>query len=132
MKPIMRSARVAPVLFFLLGASSVRAEAPPPPEPMAIVRATGEISVDGDLSDAGWQGALSFDRFYETSPGDNIPAKVKTTLRPCTLVLFRPVSCQSACCGWVGIVSRSKLYFTSCGVIVCPSLHLTPFLTVIA
>ena len=80
MKPIMRNARVAPVLFFLLGASSVRAEAPPPPEPMAIVRATGEISVDGDLSDAGWQGALSFDRFYETSPGDNIPAKVKTTV----------------------------------------------------
>ncbi len=80
MKSSMRGAWAVPVSLLILGAASARAEAPPPPEPMAITRATGEIAVDGDLSDAGWQGALSFDRFYETSPGDNIPAKVKTTV----------------------------------------------------
>lgn len=59
----------------------VRAQdGPPPPAPMAITRAAGAIDVDGDLGDAGWQTALSFDRFYETSPGDNTPAKVKTTV----------------------------------------------------
>ncbi len=41
-------------------------------------------------------------------------------------MLLRPVSAQSGCCGWVAIFARSKLYLTSCGVIVWPSLHLTP------
>lgn len=35
--------------------------------------------MDGELDDAGWKHALIFDRFVETSPGNNIPAKVKTT-----------------------------------------------------
>ena len=56
------------------------AAAPAPTPPMDIRRATGAIAVDGDLADAGWQGALTFDNFVETSPGDNVPAKVKTTV----------------------------------------------------
>ena len=52
---------------------------PPPPGPMAVPRTSAAISVDGDLSDAGWQGAAVIDKFYETSPANNIPAKVKTT-----------------------------------------------------
>ncbi len=33
---------------------------------------------------------------------------------------------HSAFWGWVGILRRSKLYFTSFGVSVLPSLNLTP------
>jgi Domain of unknown function (DUF5916)/Carbohydrate family 9 binding domain-like len=44
-----------------------------------IRRAAGAITIDGDLGDPGWRGAASVDRFYELSPGDNTPPKVKTT-----------------------------------------------------
>jgi hypothetical protein len=50
---------------------------------------------------------------------------VKTTSFPCTFVLRRPVSAQSGCCGCVAFFARSKLYLTSAGVIVLPSLHFT-------
>ena len=53
---------------------------PPKTPPMAIHRASAPIEVDGDLGDAGWKDALWFDDFYETSPADNLPAKVKTTV----------------------------------------------------
>ncbi|HEY6930414.1 MAG TPA: DUF5916 domain-containing protein, partial [Thermoanaerobaculia bacterium] len=36
------------------------------------------ITVDGDLSDPGWEGAAVIDAFWETSPGDNTPPKVRT------------------------------------------------------
>ena len=45
--------------------------------PIHINRAGGPIVVDGDLSDAGWQGATKFETWYETNPGDNIEPKVK-------------------------------------------------------
>ncbi|MGE5233381.1 MAG: DUF5916 domain-containing protein [Acidobacteriota bacterium] len=61
-------------------AAAEPAAEPPRTPPMDIHRAAGKIEVDGDLNDAGWQGALSFDKFVEGSPGDNIPAKVKTTV----------------------------------------------------
>nr|MDQ3040433.1 carbohydrate binding family 9 domain-containing protein [Pseudomonadota bacterium] len=41
----------------------------------------GEISIDGKLDDAAWQGALVQEIAYEIQPGDNIPAPVKTTVR---------------------------------------------------
>jgi hypothetical protein len=59
-------------------AVSALADAPPPTPPMTLHRLNGQIAVDGDLSDSGWQDAAKFDQFYETSPGDNTPAKVKT------------------------------------------------------
>jgi hypothetical protein len=65
-------------LFALVPAPAAAAPAPTPP--MDIRRAAGAIDIDGDLADAGWQGALTFDNFVETSPGDNVPAKVKTTV----------------------------------------------------
>ncbi|MBV8202291.1 MAG: carbohydrate binding family 9 domain-containing protein [Acidobacteria bacterium] len=43
-----------------------------------IHRAAGPITVDGDLSDPGWQGAARVETFFETNPGDNVPASVKT------------------------------------------------------
>lgn len=52
---------------------------PPPPAPEDLPRTAAEIKVDGDLDDAGWKQALIIDKFYETSPGNNIPAKIKTT-----------------------------------------------------
>jgi hypothetical protein len=54
---------------------AVHAQTPP----LAVHRATGAISIDGKLDDAGWKDAAIIDRFYETSPGDNTPPKVKTT-----------------------------------------------------
>ncbi|HWW83503.1 MAG TPA: DUF5916 domain-containing protein [Vicinamibacterales bacterium] len=41
-----------------------------------IGRANGPITVDGDLSDAGWIGATRIEKWYETNPGDNIDPKV--------------------------------------------------------
>ncbi|HEV3073690.1 MAG TPA: DUF5916 domain-containing protein, partial [Thermoanaerobaculia bacterium] len=41
-------------------------------------RAAGAITIDGDLSDPGWQGATRVETFFETNPGDNVPASVKT------------------------------------------------------
>ncbi|MCU1349440.1 MAG: hypothetical protein JWO56_2470, partial [Acidobacteria bacterium] len=46
--------------------------------PVALHRASGPIAIDGDLTDAGWQGAATIDIFYETSPGDNTPPAAKT------------------------------------------------------
>src|ERR1051326_795977 len=65
------------VLFF--AAAAARADVPPPPAPVEIHRTTAPITVDGDLSDAGWRDAAKIDRFYETSPADNTPPKVNTT-----------------------------------------------------
>ena len=45
---------------------------------LPIIRSTGAITIDGDLTDPGWQTAAKIDRFFETSPGDNTPPKVET------------------------------------------------------
>jgi Domain of unknown function (DUF5916) len=44
---------------------------------IAMTRAAGPIAIDGDLSDAGWQGAAKIDRWYEVNPGDNVEPKVR-------------------------------------------------------
>ncbi|HVR30622.1 MAG TPA: DUF5916 domain-containing protein [Thermoanaerobaculia bacterium] len=61
-------------------AQEPRPPAAPPPAvpPTAVPRASGPIAIDGDLSDPAWASAARFDTFYETSPGDNLPAKVRT------------------------------------------------------
>src|SRR5216683_2691426 len=59
-------------------ASAALADTPPPPPPITIHRAEGAIKIDGDLSDPGWKNAATIDKFYETSPSDNIPAKIRT------------------------------------------------------
>jgi len=63
----------------ILDAAVLRAadEAGPP---LQLTRAAGPITLDGDLSDPGWKDAAKIDTFYETSPGDNLPARVKTTV----------------------------------------------------
>jgi hypothetical protein len=42
-----------------------------------ITKATGRITIDGDLSDEAWQHATRIDKWYETQPGDNTEPKVK-------------------------------------------------------
>ncbi len=50
---------------------------PENPGPIEIRRVMGEIHVDGDLSDSGWQEAARVDTFFETKPGDNVPPQVQ-------------------------------------------------------
>jgi hypothetical protein len=45
---------------------------------VAISRAAGAIEIDGDLGDAGWQGAAVADHFAEHNPGDQTQPEVET------------------------------------------------------
>ncbi len=60
----------------LAALSATAADAPAPS--MMIHKAAGPITIDGDLSDPGWQNALKSETWYETNPGDNVEPKVKT------------------------------------------------------
>src|SRR5690242_10836607 len=71
--PLLRSFAVALALLAIVPLARAADEPPLP-----ITRAAGPITIDGDLSDAGWQGALKFETWFETNPGDNIEPKVKT------------------------------------------------------
>src|SRR6266480_1864253 len=46
--------------------------------PIQITRTSGGITIDGDLSDPGWQNATKLDTWYETNPGENAEPKVKS------------------------------------------------------
>jgi hypothetical protein len=71
---------MAVVVFASAFAALAQKQAPAHPAPAAINihRASGPITIDGDLSDAGWKDAAKVDQWVEGSPADNIPAKVKT------------------------------------------------------
>lgn len=68
--------RLAVVL--LLGMTAAAADGEDQLPQLVVHRAAGPITIDGDLSDPGWQGALRVETFFETNPGDNIPAKLRT------------------------------------------------------
>jgi hypothetical protein len=78
----MRSAcwtRLAPTA---LGACMVLAPGasatdPQPRPTLTIRRAAGAIRIDGDLSDPGWVGIEPVTTWYETNPGDNVPAGLR-------------------------------------------------------
>ena len=74
---------VAPLLaaLALLGAAAAHAAAPSPGPPLSIRRATGPIVLDGDLNDAGWQGADDISTWYETNVTDNTPPPVANHAR---------------------------------------------------
>ena len=61
----------------LLASAGAFAKDPTRGPEIQISRATGPITVDGDLSDAGWQGASRVETWYETNKSDNLPAQVK-------------------------------------------------------
>ncbi len=67
------------LLLCLATAAFAQTPTPPPPAPLNIPRSSTPVALDGALNDAAWQSAAVIDQFFETSPGDNIPAKVKTT-----------------------------------------------------
>jgi len=67
---------VAALLSFAL-VTPVWSAAPQPGPPLAIKRAAGQITIDGDLSDAGWQGIEPVTTWYETNVGDNVEPQVK-------------------------------------------------------
>lgn len=57
-------------------AAAQEVDSRPVRDPLVIHRAAGAITVDGDLSDPGWQGVEAIDTWYETNPGNNVPPKV--------------------------------------------------------
>lgn len=68
----------ASAVVLLLCLASVAFSQPQPPAPMGVPRASAPVILDGALDDEAWKSAAVIDQFYETSPGDNIPAKVRT------------------------------------------------------
>src|SRR6266545_5721662 len=72
--------RLAVVITGVVSAALSAEEVPAPPAPLSVKHATASITIDGDVSDAGWRGAATIDRFYETSPGNNTPPKVTTVV----------------------------------------------------
>ena len=73
--------RLAPFLLLAFVMPLVRpavavAAAPQPGLPLTIQRAPGAIVVDGDLSDAGWQGIPAVTTWFETRVGDNVEPQV--------------------------------------------------------
>ncbi|HEV7498491.1 MAG TPA: hypothetical protein VGQ33_00750, partial [Vicinamibacteria bacterium] len=70
----------AAALTGLAALSSAAEPSPSPPAPpeITIVRTTGPIVIDGDLSDAGWKGVAPIETWFETNPGDNVAPSVKT------------------------------------------------------
>ena len=56
---------------------AARAAAPQPGPPLTIHRATGPITLDGELNDPGWQGVPPVTVWFETNVGDNVEPQVK-------------------------------------------------------
>ena len=79
MRLVTHRASLAAVCALLLLSLSgpARAAAPQPGPPLTIHRASGPIVIDGDLSDAGWQGADSVSTWFETRVGDSVEPQVK-------------------------------------------------------
>jgi hypothetical protein len=56
------------------------AQGPHQPEPRTVPRIEGKMAIDGKLEEPAWRQALALDLPYETDPGENIPALVKTSV----------------------------------------------------
>ncbi len=65
------------VLSLLICAGDAAGSEPTKGPELHASRVAGPIVVDGDLDDPGWQGATRVETWYETNPGDNLPAKLK-------------------------------------------------------
>jgi hypothetical protein len=65
------------ILLALCAPRSAGAAVPSPGPPITIRKATGTITIDGDLSDAGWQGADTVRTWFETRVGDNVEPQVR-------------------------------------------------------
>jgi len=78
MRRLARAALAVVVLVALTApaAAAVRRSLGPD---IRIHRAPGKIRIDGRLNDPGWRGAVQVPLRWETFPGENTPARVKTT-----------------------------------------------------
>jgi hypothetical protein len=79
-----------------LSAAPLSAAAPDQRPPIAVSHARGPIVVDGDLSDAGWQGATKVVTCYETNPADNTEPGVVSTCH----IAVRPGNGNSVVVPW--------------------------------
>ena len=68
-----------PAIALLVLAAALAGAAEPVPT-LTVRRTPGEVHLDGDLSDPGWQGAAVLDEFWETQPGDNVPPRARTVV----------------------------------------------------
>ncbi len=64
------------VVWVLIALAATTASAAGPP--IHITKATGPITIDGNLGDPGWQTATKIEQWYETNPGENTEPKVKS------------------------------------------------------
>lgn len=77
----MRSSHRLSVLVALevLALPAVAADStPPPPAPIVVSRASGPLSIDGELDEPAWTSAARVETFYEYSPGENVAPPVRT------------------------------------------------------
>jgi hypothetical protein len=63
------------VCLLVVGVSAAAEEAALPPIP--VTQTSGQIKIDGDLTDPGWQTATRIETWFEVNPGDNVPPPVK-------------------------------------------------------
>ena len=74
----MTARRIGPLLALAIACSGpVAAQSTLVGETFRISRATGEIRIDGDLSDEGWRSATRVEKWYEVQPGDNTEPPVR-------------------------------------------------------
>lgn len=73
----MHSRTTAAALCLALTTFAAAALAEPGAPPVDVRRASGPITVDGELDEPAWQSATRFDTWYETKPGDNVEPKQK-------------------------------------------------------
>ncbi len=78
-RPSRPPARLLPLLVLATACAptALWATDPQPGPPLTIRRAAGPIVVDGNLSDAGWQGIEPVTTWFETRVGDNVEPQVK-------------------------------------------------------
>src|SRR5207253_2678158 len=65
------------ILLALCAPRNATAAVPSPGPPITIRRATGTITIDGEMSDPGWQGVDTVGTWFETRVGDNVEPQVK-------------------------------------------------------
>jgi len=76
-----RAVRLACVLSMCLASSAAAGQTALSGESIRMSKATGPITIDGDLSDEAWQHATRVETWYETNVTDNTPPKVRNVGR---------------------------------------------------
>ena len=76
---LTRVLRAAAVAMLCGAAPAAAATTPAPGPPLAVHRAEGPITLDGNLSDPGWQGIAPDTTWFETNVGDNARPQVRNT-----------------------------------------------------